>query len=304
MAGINEIKNKIESVSEIQKITNAMYRVASVKRRRAREALNNTMPYFKALKGEISLLFSNIEKVEGALNSIFFLPEGVTEDEDTPLPGKYAYLIITADKGLAGEYNHRVIKEAQRELAQHEDSVLFVIGETGRSFFSKHGYKVDESFRFSAQNPSMDRAREICDHVVGRYIAGEFSKIYLIYTDFGNGINTDCVSKRLLPFHRAHFDEIPGESENLFEFIPSVTEVLDNIIQNYVTGYVYSVLVESYCSEQNARMTAMSNANNNASDMLENLSLQYNHVRQEEITQEITEISSGANALKLSRQGR
>ena len=146
MAGIKEIKNKIESVSEIQKITNAMYLVASVKLRRAKEALENTKPYYQALKGEISAMFSNIEKVEERINSIFFLPEGITEDEDTPIPGKHAYLIITADKGLAGEYNHKIIREAQRLLAEHDDNTLFVVCDNGRAFFTAHGYDVDESF--------------------------------------------------------------------------------------------------------------------------------------------------------------
>ncbi|MBR3004835.1 MAG: ATP synthase F1 subunit gamma [Lachnospiraceae bacterium] len=300
MAGIKEIKNKIESVSEIQKITNAMYLVASVKLRRAREALNNTKPYFDALKGEISVMFSNIENVE----SVNFLPEGVTEDNDTPLPGKYAYLIITADKGLCGEYNHRVIREAEKLIKEHDDNLIFVVGENGRAYFSSHGYPVDENFNFTAQNPTVDRARMICDEVAGRFEAGEFSKIYLVYTEFGNGMNSKCISKRLLPLHRAHFDEIPGESENMFEFVPSVEKVLENVIRNYVVGYVYSALVESYCSEQNARMSAMNSANNNAAEMLETLRLQHNHARQDEITQEITEISSGANALKVSSDKR
>ncbi len=298
MAGVKEIRNKIEGITETQKITSAMYLIASTKLRKARERLDNTMPYFRALKEDISVIFSNVESVGETVNSVFFLPEGIEEDEDTPLPGKYAYLVITADKGLAGEYNHRVIKEAERLLKGHDDNALYVVGENGRAYFSAHGYEIEKSFLYTAQNPTMERAREICDHIIKAYVNREISKIYLVYTEFGNGLNPKCVSERLLPFHRAHFNEIPGTSETLFEFVPSTTEVLDNIIQNYVIGYVYCALIDSYCSEQNARMVAMDNANQNAAEMLEQLKLQHNHARQGEITQEITEISSGARALK------
>lgn len=293
MPGIKEIKNKIEGVQETQKITSAMYLIASNKLRKARARLEQTQPYFRALRGEIATMFANLERV----NSIYFLPEGVTEDEDIPIPGKYAYLVITADKGLAGEYNQRVIREAERLLSQHEENALFVVGANGRHYFASHGYEIEKSFIYSAQNPDMDRARDICDQIVTRYTDGEFKKIFLIYTDFGNGMSPSCVSCRLLPFHRAYFDEIPGASETNFDFTPSVDEVLDNIIPNYLIGYVYSALIDSFCSEQNARMMAMDNANRNAGELLEELRLEYNHARQSAITQEIIEISSGAKAM-------
>lgn len=291
---MKEIKNKIEGIQETQKITSAMYLIASNKLRKARAHLDQTMPYFDALRNDIAVMFSNIETVE----SRYFLPEGIEEEDDTDLPGRYAYLVITADKGLAGEYNQRVIRQAERCLEQNEENSLFVVGENGRSYFSSHGYQIEKSFLYSAQNPSMNRARDICDHLISQYNEGIFSKIYLIYTDFGGGINPRCVTKRLLPLHRAFFDEIPGTSENLFEFIPSVHQVLDNIIPNYLVGYVYSALIESYCSEQNARMVAMDNANRNAGEMLDKLRLQYNHARQGAITQEIAEVSSGARAMR------
>lgn len=297
MAGMKEIKNKIDGIQETKKITSAMYLIASNKLRKARQRLDQTMPYFNALRNEIAVMFSNIETV----NSRFFLPEGIEEDKDTKLPGRYGFLVITADKGLAGEYNQRVIREAERQLSLHDDNALFVVGENGRRYFSTHGYQIEKSFLYSAQNPNMDRARDICDHLIKQYVSDELSKIYLIYTDFGNGVDPQCVCQRLLPFHRAFFDEIPGTSENLFEFVPSIDEVLDSVIQNYVIGYVYSALIDSYCSEQNARMTAMDNANRNASEMLEELRLKYNHARQSAITQEIIEVASGAHAMKNSK---
>ncbi len=297
MAGVKEIRNKIEGVQETQKITSAMYLIASNKLRKARAKLEQTMPYFDALRNDIAVMFSNIESI----NNPFFLPEGVTEDEDIELPGRYGFLVITADKGLAGEYNMRVIKAAERSLKECDNGALFVVGENGRSYFESHGYEIEKSFLYSAQNPDMDRARIICDHLVDLYLKEELSKIYLIYTDFGNGLSPTCVKKRILPLHRAAFEVIPGSTETLFEFIPSVEEVLDNIIQNFVIGYVYSALVDSFCSEQNARMMAMDSANRNASEMLDQLQLEYNHARQGAITQEISEVASGARALRKNQ---
>lgn len=299
MSGIKEIKNKIASIEETQKITGAMYLIASTKLRKARIKLEETLPYFDAIKSDIGLLFSHIDTV----NSPFFLPEGVAEEDDIELPGTYGYLVITADKGMAGDYNQKVVKEAQKQLARHKDNALFVVGEHGRTYFTSHGYTIEKSFLYSSQNPDMDRARVICDDLVERYLKGELRKIYLIYTDFGNGIAPACVVQRLLPFHRAVFHDKNETVEAAFEFIPSVEEVLDHIIENYVVGYVYSAFVDSFCSEQQARMTAMDNANQNARDMLNHLRLLYNHARQGAITQEITEISSGAKALhKIAEQ--
>ena len=297
MSGVKEIRNKIAGIQETQKITSAMYLIASTKLRKARLSLEQTEPYFHALKGEISRIFSNMESVENR----FFLPEGIVEDLDTELPGRYGYLVITADKGLAGEYNQRVIREAERLLKLHDDSALFVVGENGRNHFSSHGYEIEKSFLYSAQNPTMDRARDIVNFIVEKFLIGELSKTYIIYTEFGNGLNPRCVSHRLLPLHRAHFHEIPGASETNFEFVPSMEEVLDSIVENYVIGYVYSALVDSFCSEQNARMIAMDNANRNAGELLDQLRLDYNHARQSAITQEITEVASGARALKKAK---
>lgn len=161
-----------------------------------------------------------------------------------------------------------------------------------------HGYEIEKSFMYTAANPSMDRARAISDIVLDKYVNGEISKIYIIYTDYNNGRESDCRSFRLLPFHRSEFASDAGSSDTRFEFVPSIDEVLDNIIPNYFTGYIYSALLESYCSEQNARMIAMDNDNRNAQELLDQLKLDYNHARQDKITQEITEVSSGAKSIK------
>ena len=290
MAGTKEIKTHMESVRETRKITNAMYLIASTKLRRARQELDNTRPYFEALRGEIKRIFRTVSDVD----SRYFYPIG----DDTPLEGTYGCLVITADKGLAGAYNQNAIREAMRLLDQHPDTKLFVVGEYGRRFFASHGIPIERSFLYTAQNPTMARAREISALLLDGYDRGELRQIFVVYTDMAGAMSFQARSTRLLPFHRSHFAPPEGERAvtEPFEFLPSVTAVLDSMMPSYVSGFIYSALIDSFCCEQNARMTAMDSANQNAEKLLGELSLQFNRVRQAGITQEITEVSAGAMA--------
>ena len=290
MANTKEIKSHIESVKDTRKITNAMYLIASTKLRKARSELDRTRPYFDALQGEIKRIFRSADDVD---SRYFYPPQGAP-----PLDGTYGCLVITADKGLAGAYNQNVIKEAQRMLSEHPDTKLFVVGEYERHFFAQHSIPIEHSFLYTAQNPTMERAREISSILLDRYDRGEFAKIFIIYTDMENSLSSAAHCVRLLPFHRAYFrtDTVEKAVAEPFEFVPSVAAVLDNIMQSYISGFIYSALIDSFCSEQNARMTAMDAANRNAEKLLGELSLQYNRVRQAAITQEITEVSAGARA--------
>ena len=290
MAGTKEIKTHMESVRETRKITNAMYLIASTKLRRARQELDNTRPYFQALRGEIKRIFRTVSDVD----SRYFYPIG----DDTPLEGTYGCLVITADKGLAGAYNQNAIREAMRLLDQHPDTKLFVVGEYGRRFFASHGIPIERSFLYTAQNPTMARAREISALLLDGYDRGELRQIFVVYTDMAGAMSFQARSTRLLPFHRSHFAPPEGERAvtEPFEFLPSVTAVLDSMMASYVSGFLYSALIDSFCCEQNARMTAMDSANQNAEKLLGELSLQFNRVRQAGITQEITEVSAGAMA--------
>lgn len=289
MSGTKEIKSRMKSVRDTQKITSAMYLIASTKLRRARAELDRTRPYFDALRKEIKRVFRTVDGVE----SRYFFP-----GEDPLLEGTYAYLVITADKGLAGMYNQNVLHEAQKLLQAHADAKLFVVGEYGREFFTHHGFPIERSFLYTAQNPTMQRAREIGSTLLELYDSGQVQKIFVIYTDMKNGMTEEARSTRLLPFHQQSFASRPEERsvKTAFSFEPSVETVLDAMIPSYVSGFIYSALVDSFCSEQNARMTAMDSANSNAEKLLAELSLQYNRVRQAAITQEITEVSAGAKA--------
>ena len=287
------IKNHISSVKDTQKITNAMYLIASTKLRKAKNELDLTRPYFNNLQGEIKRIFRISEEVS---NKYFYPVTGEHE-----FPGSYGYLVITADKGLAGAYNQNVIKEAMRLMSQHENPKLFVVGEYGRHYFTSHDIPIEQSFLYTAQNPTISRARVISKILLDFFNRGELAKIFIIYTDMQSAINSQACSTRLLPFHRAQFitpDNHEKEVKTPFEFVPSIEKVLDNIVPSYVTGFIYSALIDSFCSEQNARMTAMDSANQNAQKLLDELSVQYNHIRQSAITQEIAEVSSGAKSMK------
>ena len=291
MAGTKEIKDHIDSVQETKKITSAMYLIASTKLRRARQELDNTRPYFEALRREIKRIFRTVGGE--VVDSPYFYPlEG-----EAPLDKPNACLVITADKGLAGAYNQNAIKEALKLLDTHPDTKLYVVGEYGRRFFASHGIPIEHSFLYTAQNPTMARAREISALLLDGFENDRLDKIYVVYTDMGNGMDFQARCTRVLPFHRTHFADsarIEPPVTTPVEFLPSVQAVLDSMMPSYVSGFIYSALIDSFCCEQQARMTAMDSANQNAEKLLGELSLEYNRVRQSAITQEITEISSGA----------
>ena len=296
VAGTKEIKTRIQSVQETKKITNAMYLIASTKLRKARAELDHTRPYFNALSREIKRIFRTANNVD----SHYFYPVG----DDTPREGTYGCLVITADKGLAGSYNQNAIKEAMALLKQHPDTKLFVVGEYGRRFFASHNIPIEHSFLYTAQNPTMARAREISALLLDGFDRGELKEIFIIYTDMASAMSFEARAARVLPFHRSYFGPPEGERAvtEPFEFFPNVREVLDSMIPSYVSGYIYSALIDSFCCEQNARMTAMDSANQNAEELLGELSLKYNRVRQSAITQEITEVSAGARAQRQRKE--
>jgi len=298
MAGTKEIKDHIESVQQTRKITNAMYLIASTKLRRARQELDNTRPYFEALRREIKRIFRTVKDVD---SPYFYPAEG-----EPPLGGPYGCLVITADKGLAGAYNQNAIKEALKLLDQEPDTKLFVVGEYGRRFFVSHNIPIEHSFLYTAQNPTMTRAREISALLLDGFRRDELEKIFVVYTDMKSGLSYQANCTRVLPFHRTYFaDTAEPPVKTGFEFLPDVQSVLDSMIPSYVSGFIYSALIDSFCCEQQARMTAMDNANQNAEKLLGELSLDFNRVRQSAITQEITEISAGARAQrgKRNREG-
>lgn len=299
MLSTKEIRRRIKSVHDTKKITNAMYMIASSKMRKAKNELDRTKPYFEALNSEIKRIFRTVENVENR----YFYPADGSEAPD----GTYGILVITADKGLAGSYNKSVIKEAERIISEHPNTKLFVVGEYGRRFFLRRQINVEKSFLYTAQNPTMDRAREISTLLLDLFDKGELDKIFVIYSDLKNSFTTRVVSTRLLPFHRTHsipYNKSKKEPEvsTPFEFYPSVDAVVSSVVQSWLSGFIYSALIDSYSSEQTARMMAMNSANKNAEKILESLTLEYNRMRQIAITKEITEVTASAKAQRIKHK--
>ena len=290
MASMKEIREHIASIQSTQKVTNAMYLIASTKMRRAKEDLAKTRPFFDAVLTQIEQIFQHAGEIESP-----YLYRG--NADDLAQPGTYAYLVVTADRGLAGAYNQNVIQETMKRLEKHPDSRLFVVGGNGRHFFSGHGVPVEKSFLYDAQSPTLRRAREITAKLLDLFDRGEISKLFVIYTDLGNGVDMDVRTVRLLPLEDEHFVKEETE-EKPIRFEPSAEEVLARVVPAYITGFLYSAMVDSFCAEQNARASAMDSANQNEDDMLRELQLEYNHERQGAITSEITEVSAGARSKK------
>ncbi len=293
MAGLKEIQNRIRSIQDTRKITNAMYMISSTKLKKARADLEATEPYFYTLQAAIDRILRHMPE----LQNIYF------EDPEKP-HDKNGILLITGDKGLAGAYNHNVLKKAEEFLEDKSDTEEFyVVGELGRQYYNSRHVPIEQNFRFTAQNPTFDRARWIADTILERYLSGEVNEVHVIYTRMENSMVSVAEDKMLLPLPRPPKLNIPIDVyQEEFFMLPSVEEAIEAIVPNYITGFIYGALVESFCSEQHSRMMAMESATNNADDLLRSLEIMYNRARQAAITQEITEVCSGARAQKQSKK--
>lgn len=285
MAGMKEIREHIASVKSTQKVTNAMYLISSSQMRRAREELARTRPFFDALSGEIGRIF----RQEEGIKSPYFSSAGEEK-------GTYAYLVVTADRGLAGAYNQNVVRETLRCVEKHPAGRLFVIGERGRHLFKTQGISCEESFRAPSRKPTLHHARAIAAMLLDLYDRGEVTKIFVVYTDLAAPSLLSVRTAQLLPLESGSFSSFGWGEEEKINFYPSPEEVLAKLVPAYAAGFLYAALVDSFCAEQSARAAAMEAANENVEEMLRDLKLRYNHERQSAITQEITEVSAGARS--------
>ena len=313
MANAKEIQNRIDSIRDTMKITRAMYMMSSMKLRKAKQKLENTEPYFTSLQEQIKDILYHYPDMQ----HLYFDNRNKDMKETVKKKG---FIIVTGDKGMAGAYNLNVLKKARELIDQAEDYRLFVVGELGRQFFKSQGYPVEEKFVYSANNPSIHRARMMTEYIIDLYQKEELDEVYIILTRMVNSLSEEAEIHRLLPMQTHKFleeemlEKIQNEEGGIdqnearklhdgwYLIYPSPTEVLEKLVYNYVTGFFYGALVEASACEENARMLAMQSATNNAEAMLHDLSIEYNRVRQAAITQEITEVIGGAKALKKKKQ--
>lgn len=292
MAGITEIRSRMRSIEQTLKITNAMYLISSSKVKKARRQLADVQPYFDQIAKTLLDIFRHSPEIRHRY------VDGHTEVREK----KAGFVVITGDKGLAGAYNHNVLRLAESYLARKQDPTLFLIGQMGRHYFLKKGIPIDGEFMYTAQDPTIERAREITDSLVALYNQGHLDEIYLVFTRQASAMRMEPEIIKLLPLDRAMLNAMRGLREEgkyreVLRYEPNMEGVLDVLVPGLLKGYLFGAMVESFCSEQNARMTAMDSASDSAREMLKKLSLEYNRARQTAITQEITEIAGGAASL-------
>lgn len=289
MASMRDIKRRKESIQSTGQITKAMKLVATVKLQKARAKAENSKPYFDAMYKAVTTMIAR----SGSVNHKYLKNSG---------DGKKAVIVITSNRGLAGGYNTNIIKQVMSSGIDKKDMLVYSIGRKGKDFLARRGYDIKADYSDVINEPMYRDAMDIAKDVLDAYTAGEISEIYLAYTSFVNTVSQVPVFIKLLPVNPDDIQLQDGGKEELedgavLEYEPEEQEALDIIIPKYVSSLVYGALVESVASENGARMTAMDNATSNADEMIDDLSLMYNRARQGSITQELTEIIAGANAI-------
>ena len=291
MASTKEIQNRIKSIKDTMKITNAMYMISSSKLKKAKKDLENTEPYFYTLQVSLARLLRHLPDMD----HLYF----ENEDDEKKENPKRGYIVVTADKGMAGAYNQNLLKFL-REHADPNDR-FYVIGQVGYRALRHRDPRLVEEFRYSATAPTLQRARDITVDAIDDFKSGKLDEIYIVYTKIQNALTSEPVMERLLPLDRRFLQPAPkglGDPKGEVELVPDAWTVFEQIAPIYMHGMIFGAMTESFCAEQSARMTAMDSATKSANDMIRDLQLEYNRTRQGSITQEITEIIGGAAAVQ------
>ena len=283
MASLKDIRDRIKSVKSIQKVTSAMKMVAAAKVRKAQDRMEQARPYTHALEEVINHILPDVDR-----NMLDLLE--VREIK------RKAYVIVSADRGLAGAFNTNITKIAQNEidLFGKENVDLFCIGKKSRDYFKRRNYNIIESHTEFWNELNYDNAMMIGRSVVNHFTSGKVDEIHVVYNYFLNLAQQEVKSEVMLPLI---YDEENGiVKDKLYE--PSKEKLVSSLVPRHLNIQIWKYLLESYASEQAARMFAMDNATTNAGDMIKNLTLEFNKARQAAITTEMLEIVSGAEALK------
>ncbi|HLN53173.1 MAG TPA: ATP synthase F1 subunit gamma [Lentimicrobium sp.] len=291
MPSLKEVRNRINSVKSTQQITSAMKMVAASKLRKAQTNILQLRPFAQKQQSLLQQLSAGTDVV---------LPGGLSEKRTS---NKILLVVLSSNRGLCGAFNSNVIKQAVhfsntvKNTDQSAEVDLITIGRKASEFFAKSNRKVIESHDGIYDNLSYSRAAELADHLIRLFTTGQYDKIFIIYHQFKNAVVQYLVTEQFLPVEPDTDDDgNGGQSQYIFD--PSRDEILETIVPRILRTQLYKALLDSWASEQGARMTAMSQATDNATELLKELKLTYNKARQAAITNEILEIVSGAEALK------
>ncbi len=283
MASLQDIRRRIKSVKSIQQITNAMNMVATSRLRHAKAAATANKPYADKMAQVVTDIAANAGDFSHPLLKV--------HEE-----GKTLFLVLAADKGLAGAYSSNVCKETTAHIEDKANTELVTVGRKAKEHFKNRGYVIAESYTGISERPHYEHARKIAADLIHRFETGEVREIYMVYTRYVSAIS--CVPEvvQLLPFKGLGAKQEGPHAEYIYE--PSAEDVLGFLLPQYLVTTIYAALLQASASELSSRMNAMSNATDNAQDLIAKLDLHYNKVRQASITREITEIVGGAEALK------
>ncbi|HEX5147169.1 MAG TPA: ATP synthase F1 subunit gamma [Conexibacter sp.] len=293
-----DVKNRIASVKNIQKITRAMEMVAAARLRRAEQRIEALRPY----AGAIRRMTRQAAEAAGNVPALPILSEHETEQ-------RVALLLVTADRGLAGAFNSQIIRAGVRTAADYREAgkeiAYYATGRRGVSSLTFRGTEPEQGFTGFTERPSYANAREIAHVLTAAYVDGKVDRVEILYNGYISPISQEVRRETLLPLQQATVLEAESEEEAgrptghhaLVEYEPEPEEILQRLVPDYVEISIYRALLESTASELGARMTAMRSASDNAGDIIDDLTLEMNRARQAEITQEIMEVVGGAEAL-------
>ena len=298
MASQRDVKQRIDSVKNIRKITRAMEMVAAARLRRAEQRIAHLRPYAGAIR---RMTRQAAEAAGGEVGKLQILQQH--ESEQT-----IAVLLVTADRGLAGAFNSQILRAGLRAAGEHEsegrDVTFYASGRRGVSSLTFRGREVAGAYTGFTERPSYADAREIAQDLITAYVDGKADRVEILYNGYISPLVQEVRRETLLPLQEATILESDDDEDDedsghnaLVEYEPGPEEILERLIPDYVEISLYRALLESTASELGARMTAMRNASENAGEVIEDLTLEMNRARQAEITQEIMEVVAGAEAL-------
>jgi F-type H+-transporting ATPase subunit gamma len=283
----------MRAIRQTLQVTKAMNLISTAKLRKGRRVLEDTEPFFTRIQKSMYDILSGAGKVD----SQFFTRPGEGKNSHS------AVVVVTSDKGLAGGYNANIFRHVSSLCSKLTNPLLILIGAIGYRYFINSPYLILENFSFRSRLPDVEDAKEIADYIIAQYLWGMFDEVHIVYTHMYSTIKLLPAERQILPLDIEKIQEEIARTggqkrvELQFDYLPSEGEVFDALVPFYIKGIIYGSLVESYVSEQSARMAAMDEASKSAEDMLASLQIHYNRARQAGITQEVSEIISGSAAL-------
>jgi F-type H+-transporting ATPase subunit gamma len=288
MPSTQDIRRRIKSVKNIQQITKAMKMVAAARLRKAQEKALSSRPYTTKIREVLTSVAQHASDVSHPL----------LEKREAK---NVCYLLMSADKGLAGAYSSNLLREVAPLVKGHDTVSLVTVGRKMRDYFHRRSYDIDQDFAGFSEKPGYQDAVDIAHFVADGFCAGKYDEIYMAYTQFISPIRHEPTVVKLLPIEDVtQEDQGTADSASHSEYIfePNAAEVLGELLPKYLESTIYGALLQSAASELGARMAAMGSATDNAEELISKLELKYNQIRQAAITREISEIVGGAEAIK------